>query len=128
MFPDPLEVARLHAAYCYAVDHRDGPGLAALFAPDGTLVVPGAEPVTGLEALTQFCLNAPAGVHLVGGAHVDPDGRTRTPFTFMSVEPGRLVSGYYTDELASGEDGRLVFRVRDVDIRVRWPALPVSQS
>ena len=128
MTPDLVETLRLHAAYSHAIDHQDGPGFAALFAQDGTLVVPGIPDLTGAAALTEFCVNAPPGIHLVGLPHLAAGGRAHAPFTFTSAEPGRLVSGYYTDDLAAGQDGRLVFQRRVVGIRVRWPAYPLSQS
>lgn len=128
MRPDLVEALRLHAAYSHAIDHQDGPGFAALFGPDGTLVVPGIPDVIGADALSQFCVSAPPGIHLVGLPHLDEDGLAHAPFTFTSGEVGRLVSGYYTDDLTAGQDGRLVFHRRVVDIRVRWPANPLSQS
>lgn len=128
MAADLMEVLRLHAAYAHALDHRDGPGFAALFSPEGTLVVPGLADITGADALAQFCVGAPHGVHLVGLPHVDACSRAHAPFTFTAPENGRLVSGYYTDDLVVGEGGRLLFARRDVDIRVRWQPPSVSQS
>lgn len=128
MMVELLEVLRLHAAYSHAIDHQDGPGFAALFAPNGTLVVPGIPDVTGAEALAEFCVNAPPGIHLVGLPHLDAAGRAHAPFTFTAGEAGRLVSGYYADDLTAGQDGRLLFQRRVVDLRVRWSANPLSQS
>jgi len=65
---------------------------------------------------------SPRGVHLIGFPHVEADGRAHTAFTFTSERSGRLISGYYADDFARGEDGRLLFLRREVAMPVTWIA------
>ena len=128
MAPDVIEICRLHAAYGYAIDRRDGAALAALFTPDGVMVMEGAEPVVGRETLATYIESAPRGVHLVGFPHLREDGTAATPYTFTSAKFGRVISGYYFDAFAQGEEG-LLFARREISMPVVWqpPRNPEGQ-
>lgn len=119
MTADVLEICRLHAAYGYAIDRRDGPALAALFTADGSMVMQGFDPVVGRAALASHIESAPRGVHLVGFPHLRGDGSAATAYTFTSAKFGRVISGYYYDEFAR-EDGRLLFARREISMPVTW--------
>jgi hypothetical protein len=121
---DVTEICRLHAAYGYAIDRRDGAALAALFTPDGSLVMQGFDPVVGRAALARHVESAPRGVHLVGFPHLREDGTAGTPYTFTSVKFGRVISGYYYDEFGRDDDGGLLFARREISMPVMWQAPP----
>lgn len=118
--PDLTEICRLHAAYAYTIDRRDGAALASLFAADGSMVMQGFEPVVGRAALAAHVESAPSGVHLVGFPHLRDDGTAATAYTFTSAKFGRVISGYYYDEFAREDDGRLVFARREISMPVTW--------
>jgi hypothetical protein len=118
--PDVTEICRLHAAYGYCIDRRDGAALAALFTEDGAMVMADAEPVVGRAALASYIESAPPGVHLVGFPHVREDGTAATPYSFSSVKFGRMVSGYYVDTFEQDDDGRLLFARREISMPVVW--------
>lgn len=120
MAPDVIEICRLHAAYGYAIDRRDGLALAALFTPDGSMAMQGAEPVVGRAALARYIESAPRGVHLVGFPHLRGDGSAATAYTFTSAKFGRMISGYYFDEFAQDDAGRLLFARREISMPVVW--------
>ena len=120
MAPDVTEICQLHAAYGYAIDRRDGLALAALFTADGSMTMQGAEPVVGRAALARYIESAPRGVHLVGFPHLREDGTAATAYTFTSAKFGRVISGYYFDEFAQGEEGRLLFARREISMPVVW--------
>src|SRR3954453_17558393 len=94
--------------------------LAALFAPDGSMVMQGFDPVVGRVALAAHIQSAPAGVHLVGFPHVREDGIAVTAYTFTSAQFGRLISGCYYDEFAQDDAGRLLFARREISMPVTW--------
>jgi hypothetical protein len=118
--PDVTEICRLHAAYGYAIDRRDGLALAALFTSDGSMVMQGLEPVVGRLALARHIESAPAGVHLVGFPHLREDGTAATAYTFTSAKFGRVISGYYYDEFARDDSGQLLFARREISMPVTW--------
>jgi hypothetical protein len=118
--PDLTAICRLHAAYGYAIDRRDGLALAALFAPDGSMVMEGFEPVVGRAALARHIESAPRGVHLTGFPHLRDDGTAATAYTFTAAKFGRVVSGYYYDSFTQGDDGQLLFARREISMPVTW--------
>jgi hypothetical protein len=118
--PDLTEICRLHAAYGYAIDRRDGLALAALFMPDGSMVMEGMDPVVGRAALANHIQNAPRGVHLVGFPHLREDRTAATAYTFTAAKFGRVISGYYYDTFARDDDGRLLFTRREISMPVIW--------
>ena len=59
-------------------------------------------------------------MHLVGFPHVREDGTAATSFIFTSVKFGRAISGYYYDEFAQDEDGRLLLARRQISMPVVW--------
>jgi SnoaL-like protein len=120
MTPDVTEICRLHAAYGYAIDRRDGDLLAALFAPDGSMVMPGFDPVVGREALAAHIQSAPPGVHLTAFPHLREDGIAVTAYVFTSAKFGRVVSGYYYDEFVREDAGPLLFARREISMPVTW--------
>jgi hypothetical protein len=117
---DVTEICQLHAAYGYAIDRRDGPALAALFTPHGSMVMQGFDPVVGRVALAKHIASAPSGVHLVGFPHLREDGTAATAYTFTGAKFGRVISGYYYDEFARDENGRLLFARREISMPVTW--------
>jgi hypothetical protein len=119
---DLVAVIRLIAEYGARIDEQQCDAFAALFGEDGVLAV-GERRVQGPAELAEFARTSPRGVHLPGLPHLAGDDAV-TPWTFVNRDTGALVCGHYRDVLRRGDDGRLLFARRDVDIaaRVERPA------
>jgi hypothetical protein len=68
----------------------------------------------------RYIESAPRGVHLVGFPHLRGDGSAATAYTFTSAKFGRMISGYYFDEFAQDDAGRLLFARREISMPVVW--------
>lgn len=75
---DRVAIVELFARYCHRVDHGDGPGWAALFAPDGSFEVEGIMRFEGADQLVAM----PGIVTEQGG------GRWRHQVTNLVIDPG----------------------------------------
>jgi len=121
---DLAAVIQLLADYGRFVDDRDGESWAGLFGASGTLAV-GDREITGRQALAEFAVRSPRGVHLQGvpGVEKTPDGaiRASSSFAFLNGETGEVLAGAYADLIAR-TDGGLAFVRRHIDIRVHLRA------
>lgn len=131
---DELAIRALAASYADAVNRRDGDAMAAVYAPDGRLDVPGAgDPVIGREKLAKRFRRLVERereflMQLVHSGVVEIDGdraKSRWYFTEIKkpVDGGfELVVGIYEDELVRLPEGwRYV--TRRVSAPLRW-AIP----
>jgi len=113
---DTCAILRLLSDYGRLLDLRDGPGWAALFAPDGQWVggeVYGA--ITGRESLADFVAtafaNTPPCVHMLGNYAIEGDGTQATVWSrWLLIEQGAQglqasLAGSYADVLVKLQDG-----------------------
>jgi uncharacterized protein (TIGR02246 family) len=118
---DILEIHQLYAAYNFAVDDSDGGGFAATFTPDGTLVVPAGEPVSGSAALAEFASRPRSMRHVANNIALEADGagaRGRAYLQLFTIgeEGSRLqTTGRYSDQLER-VDGRWRFARREFNV------------
>jgi hypothetical protein len=114
---------RLSADYARLLDGRDAQAWSELFAADAQLNF-GERRIVGRDAIREFGAASVPGVHLSGPVAVTSYGETITcesAFVFANSRTGVVLAGYYRDQLAWSEQ-RLVFVVREIDIRVPGPA------
>jgi hypothetical protein len=132
---DRIEIRELIARYNWAIDTRDGLGVADTFIPDGVFDGERSQPVRGREALIAFgeLRNRPPAPPGVGSQHwvsnlVFEGNRARAHvksfFIRQNVENGVVKStnlGYYRDDLVN-VDGRWLFERR------RWRLWPPAEA
>jgi uncharacterized protein (TIGR02246 family) len=102
---DLAAINQLYAAYCHAIDDRDGKAFSSCFVPDGSLEV-GGQATAGHEALTRFAEELAPGLrHVVSNVHIEGDGAEAhgrahvLVYTQVEGSPSLMVSGRYRDSL-----------------------------
>jgi len=130
-YEDELAVRSLAAAYSDAVNRRDGPGMAAVYADDGELhLAPPARPLVGKDFLTKAFtrLVEKDREYLFQMTHsgvVEVDGDKATGRWWFSEvkkptgQPMEMVMGVYQDEAIRTADGWR-FSKRTVSGMMRW--------
>lgn len=116
---DIVAIRQLYAAYCFAIDERDGEAFSQCFTADGSMGGgPGGPPVVGRRSLARFAAKARSGIrHVVVNVHAEGEGDVATGRAYFAAfgvgdGPARLLTtGTYRDTLRR-EDGTWCFAER----------------
>lgn len=105
---DESQIAKLRDLYATYFDSRDADSFTALFAADGTMVLPGGKEMTGHERLARLVQNMPAngGKHIPMAADITITGDEAScngPYQ-MDMD-GTISTGRYDDQFVRTADG-----------------------